>query len=75
MACGIRRILQLQEAIQYQTIKVFDANNDITLQCHYSWSTDGVCWTNWTTYPNYELICQNIEGDFYLRVLLFGGFD
>lgn len=75
MACGIRRILQLQEAIQYQTIKVFEANNDITLQCHYSWSTDGVCWTNWTTYPNYELICKNIEGDFYLRVLLFGGFD
>ena len=75
MACGIKRILQLQEAIQYQPIKVFDTNKDITTQCQYSWSTDNICWTNWTSYSNYETICKNIEGDFYLRILLFAGFD
>ena len=48
MSCGIRRILQFQEAIRYQEIKVIDSlGNDITMQCQYSWSSDGVCWTNW----------------------------
>lgn len=75
MSCGIKRILQLKEAIQYQPVKVFDTNKDITTQCQYSWSTDSICWTNWTSYSNYETICKNIEGDFYLRILLFAGFD
>lgn len=75
MTCGIKRILQFQEAIQYQNIKIIDTNNnDITYNCRYSWSSDGICWTSWTTYETYDKICKNIENDFYLRVLLFGDF-
>jgi hypothetical protein len=74
MGCGLKRILQLKEAIQYQSIKIFDDIKDITLECDYSWSVDGVCWTSWTNYNTYELVCSNIESDFYLRILLKGGF-
>lgn len=75
MACGIRRILQLQEAIQYKEIKIKDLNGlDITSQCMYSWSTDMVCWTNWTSIEMYNNICKNLETDFYLRILLFDSF-
>lgn len=75
MGCGIRRILQFQEAISFKEVRVFDdLNNDITNTCMYSWSTDGVCWINWTSYQNYIRVVPNIETDFYLRVLLFGGF-
>lgn len=76
MSCGIRRILQFKEAITYQTISVYDATNtDITNNCLYSWSSDGVCWTNWTTYSSYISIASNLESDFYFRILLFGSFD
>lgn len=76
MSCGLKRILQLQEAIQYNTVQLFDLDGkDISNTCMYSWSTDMVCWTSWTTLNNYNNICKNIEGDFYLRILLFGSFD
>lgn len=76
MTCGIKRILQLKEAIQYQSVRLFDNDNiDISDQCNYSWSTDGVCWTSWANYLTYNNICRNIEGDFYLRVLIFNGFS
>lgn len=75
MACGLKRILQLKEAITYQNIQIFSQNIDITNQCQFSWSTDGSCWTNWTNIDMYKRICSNIETDFYLRVLLFDGFD
>lgn len=39
----------------------------------YSWSSDGVCWTNWTNIHNYNHICSKLEGDFFLRVLFTGG--
>lgn len=74
MSCGIKRILQLQTAISYQEIKVFDNMNEITNSCMYSWSNDGICWTNWTNIDMYNRLCQNIEGDFYLKILLFGDF-
>ena len=48
---------------------------NITDKCMYSWSTDMVCWTNWTTLAQYNKICKNIEGDYYLRVLLYDSFD
>ena len=76
MGCVIKRILQFKEAIIYQPIKIVDFNNiDITRTCMFSWSTDMVCWTGWTTYDNYNTICKNIETDFYLRVLLMGSFE
>lgn len=76
MTCNIKRILQLKEAIQYQSLILWDENNNpIQTSCRYSWSTDGVCWTSWTTYDMYERICKNIEGDFFIRVLIFGSFS
>lgn len=75
MSCGIRRILQFQEAVTYAKITVYDANNiNITNQCQYSWSHDGVCWTSWSNYATYISTTKHIEADFYLRILLFGSF-
>lgn len=74
--CGIRRIIQLNEAVTTQPLILYDnSNNIITNSCRYSWSTDGVCWTSWTTYENYINITPDLKSDFYLRILLFGGFD
>lgn len=76
MACGIKRILTIQVSVKFRPILVFDEkNNDITNTCMYSWSTDTVCWTNWVDYKTYTTIGPNIEGDYYLRILLFGGFS
>lgn len=76
MGCALKRILQFQQAVKFGPIQVIDDKNvDVAATCMYSWSSDGVCWTSWTTYENYLKIAKNIESDFFLRVLLFGGFD
>lgn len=73
--CGIKRILQFEEAITYSDVIVYDIDQkNITNECLYSWSADGVCWTSWTKYSDYAKITKNISSDFYLRVLLFGSF-
>ena len=75
MGCSIKRIIQLSNAINYIPIKITDdLNKDISNNCSYSWSTDGVCWTGWSTYSEYNTIVSNIETDFYLRILLTGSF-
>lgn len=72
MSCGIKRILQFNDAMIPGPIQVFNMENrDITTLCMYSWSSDMVCWTNWTNYNNYIRISNNLEGDVYIRVLLF----
>ena len=71
MSCGIQRIIKLNNAISACDIIIFDAdNNDVTLNCSYSWSTDGVCWTGWTNYQNYLRISKMLETDFYIRILI-----
>lgn len=76
MNCSIKRILQFKEAITTQPLTLFDfSQKDITNICNYSWSSDGICWTPWTSYDNYISITNNIETDFYLKILLFDSFD
>ena len=75
MSCAIKRILQLQTAIQWSNIRLWSSTEEITNKSMYSWSTDGVCWTNWATIDQYNFICKNFEGDFYLRILIAGSFD
>lgn len=76
MVCGIKRILQFDRAVVFGPIKVLDEScSDITNTSMYAWSSDGVCWTPWTSYDNYLKIAKNLESDFFLRILLFGGFD
>lgn len=84
MSCAIKRIIQLKTAIIFQPIKIINSNNiDITNNCEFSWSIDGVCWTCWVDYSNYVKICSNIESDFYLKIkikdsigkLLIGGIE
>jgi hypothetical protein len=41
--------------------------------CSYAWSSDGVCWTQWTSYDNYIRITKLLESDFYLRILITSG--
>ena len=38
----------------------------------YSWSSDGVCWTNWVSYEQYLALAKYVESDFYLRILVTG---
>lgn len=62
--------------MKYQAINLFDENKvDITKSCLFSWSTDGACWTNFVTYDQYTALAPNIEGDYYLRILIFAGFS
>lgn len=74
MSCGIKRIIKFNNAITSYPIKIFDnIKRDITEQCSFSWSNDGVCWTPWTDYNNYIRITKLLENDFYLRILISSG--
>ena len=74
MGCIIKRILTFKEPVSFGPLVITDeVGRDITTTCNYSWSMDSVCWTDWTDYNTYLNIGKNIESDFYLRVLLFGG--
>ena len=76
MGCSIKRIIKLNEAITFKDLLLFDLNgNNITSTSMYSWSNDGVCWTNWASYESYLNITKHIETDFYLRILIYGSFD
>ena len=62
MACSIHRILTFKEAIRFQPVKIIKAGGmDATEMYKYSWSTDGVCWTNWVPYKQYLQLAKNIE--------------
>ena len=74
MGCGIKRIIKFNQAITTHPIKVLDnLNMDVTTNCMYSWSADGVCWSAWTSYDNYLRITPRLECDFYLRILISTG--
>ena len=74
MSCGIKRIIKLNEAITTCPIKIIDNTNiNVTEACMFSWSTDNVCWSAWTTYNNYINITPRLECDFYLRILISTG--
>lgn len=74
MGCGIKRIIKFNNAITSVPIKVFDNSKlDITHLCMYSWSSDGVCWTAWTSYDNYLRITKHADSDFYIRILISTG--
>lgn len=76
MSCALKRILQFNQAINYGPIEIYNADNqEITKTCQYSWSSDEVCWTVWTSYDQYLSVCKNIEDQFYLRILLFDSLD
>lgn len=75
MACRLKKIIQLNEAISYVDIRILNGSSDITTLCQYSWSTDSVCWTNWASIDMYKRICPNLDTDFYLRVLVDNPFD
>lgn len=70
--CAIRRIIQLSVPIQYADIVLTDTDGkNVTELSMYSWSSDGLCWTEWVPYSQYKLIAKSIESDFYLRILIF----
>ena len=70
MSCTIKRVLQFNEALNFKNIQIFNTSEvDITNNCHFSWSNDMVCWTNWTSFENFLHFSKNFETDFYLRIL------
>lgn len=74
MSCGIKRIVKLKLAINTAKIVIYNNNINITDNCKYSWSTDGVCWSAWSLYTDYLRITPRIETDFYLRILVSENF-
>ena len=76
MSCIIKRLITLTVPIKFQTITVFDDKQvDVTNNSLFSWSMDGVCWTNFVSYEQYLQLAKNIESDFYLRILIMSGFS
>ena len=73
MSCAVKRILQFRQAIKYAKVELYNDQLNITQDCLFSWSSDSVCWTNWTSLDNYNKICSQIESDFYLKILFSGG--
>ena len=72
--CPIKRIITFKQAVVYGPIKIIDNKDvDVTSDCQYSWSTDGVCWTSWVSYTQYMTLAKNLESDYFLRILIFGG--
>lgn len=71
--CSIRRIVTVTVPVRFAQIVVLDeSGKDVSATSMYSWSTDSLCWTSWTTYQQYLQIASGIETDFYLRILIFG---
>lgn len=69
MSCGIYRIIQLKYAISSSDINIINIDDkNMTNECQFSWSSDGICWTGWTTYDNYLRITKRLECDFYLKI-------
>lgn len=74
MGClNIYRILRFTYPLHNEKIIMLERNGvDITNQVLYSWSTDGVCWTEFTFWDNYRRIIPNIETDYFLRIRFTG---
>ena len=69
MSCFIHRILTFIEATQFCKIKILNAQGkDMTEIYKYSWSSDGLSWTEWVCYKDYCRIASCMESDFYLRI-------
>lgn len=76
MSCPIKRLITITIPIHYVPITIFDDNNvDVSSQALYSWSMDMACWTNFVTLEQYNQLASNIDGDFYLRILITTGFS
>ena len=72
--CPLKRIITFKEAVVYGPVKVVDELDvDVTLECMFSWSTDGACWTSWVNYTQYMTLAKNLESDYFLRILISGG--
>lgn len=63
--CFIERVLQTG-AIQYGDF-VIDGVESL-----YSWSSDGVCWTNYVDHNQYLSLARNVDGDYFLRLKFRG---
>ena len=76
MECPIIRIITFDMPITFGEVKIINKEGiDVTLACEYAWSTDKVCWTNWVNYNTYLMLVKNLEGDFWLRIKIFGSLD
>lgn len=63
--------MQFKEAVVFGPVVLINANNEhIESVCSYSWSSDSVCWTSWVDYNSYLRIASNIDGEFFLRILI-----
>lgn len=69
--CALYRIVQIDVPIEYSEISLYDkSGNDITMSSHFAWSTDNVCYTEWTDYNTFRRLTSSIETDFYVRILI-----
>lgn len=70
MSCCIERIITFREPMVYHKVSIVnDFGVDYTANCKFSWSDNGVCWSEWATMYDYDRICPNL-GDFFLRIII-----
>lgn len=70
-ACCIKRVITLKEPTAYHKIQIIDSEGiDYAANCLYSWSSDGVCWSDWSTFTEYNTICPNLGSDFFIKILI-----
>ena len=75
MGCLIQRVIQINEPISGNDVKVYcQPDKEITQSCMYSWSTDSLCWVNYTDYNTYKTITSTLDSDYFLRILISGEF-
>lgn len=75
MSCLIQRVIQLKEPISTNDIKVYcTPENEVTQNCLFSWSTDSLCWVNYTDYNTFKTVTSTLDSDFFLRILIRGDF-
>lgn len=69
--CALYRIVQIDIPIEYSTVELYDKDDEnINHISRFAWSTDNVCYTEWTDYDTFLNITKNIESDFYVRILI-----
>lgn len=75
MSCLIKRVIQISQPMTGHDVHVYcQPDKEITQNCMFSWSTDSLCWVNYVDYNTFLMMIQNVDSDYYLRILISGDF-
>lgn len=74
MECAVKKVITLNMSVNTSDIVIYNNNREsVNDRCRWSWSSDGVCWTNWSDFITFETSVKSSETDFYVRALCSQG--